>query len=204
MVALALGPLEAAALALLRMLGVAVVGGAVADEVAERQRLALRERQQAIERIKATPVACTAGERSTARRCEPCMADTGLPYQRNFPVRQPWVEYQARIGGMPNGPTFIVEWAFNGVMFDGFDSSQCLLKEAKGQYDHFFDDWGQVREWWRHNVETFVKEISAQSIAARPRPPIRLEWFWQQPLSYRYFSTVLGNVAGDVPHHYHP
>lgn len=37
---------------------------------------------------------------------------------------------------------------FNGVTFDGFDTSQCLLKEAKAKYDQFFDDAGDPQEWW--------------------------------------------------------
>lgn len=204
MVALAAGPLEAAALALLRLLGVTAAGGAVADEAARQQRAAAREKQEAAERARALPIACAETHSPIRRRCQPCEADKGLPYQRNFPARLPWVEYQARIGGMPNGPGFIVEWAFNGVLFDGFDASECLLKEAKGHYDQFFDEEGKVRGWWTDNVGTMLIEFRRQVAAAGPRPPVRLEWFWQEPLSYRFFSLLLMDVATDVPHHYHP
>lgn len=205
MVALAASPLEAAALALLRLLGVTAVGGAAADEaLRQAQRAQAREKQEAAERARSLPIACAHVHSPSRRKCEPCQAEQGLPYQRTFPERKPWVDYQARVGGMPSGPTFIVEWAFNGVVFDGFDAAECLLKEAKGHYDPFFDEWGMVRDWWKHNVETVIEEIAAQSVAAHPRPPIRLEWFWQQPFSYRYFSGVLARVAPDVPHHYHP
>jgi hypothetical protein len=47
---------------------------------------------------------------------------------------------------MPNGPTFIIEWEFNGREFDGFVSAECLLKEAKGGYDRFFDEWGRPKK----------------------------------------------------------
>jgi hypothetical protein len=205
MVAIAAGPLEAAAVALLRILGVTVAGGAIADE-AERQRreAAARERQEAAERARALPIACADTQGANRPRCRPCEADRGVFYQRNVPARLPWLEYQARVTGMPNGPTFIMEWVFNGVVFDGFESRECLLKEAKGNYDQFFDERGDVREWWKGNVLPIVEEMSRQSVAARPRPSIRLEWFWQQPLSYRFFSELLTEIAQDVPHHYHP
>ena len=105
---------------------------------------------------------------------------------------------------MPNGPTFIMEWNFNGVKFDGFFSGQCLLKEAKGGYDRFFDEWGVPLEWWAYNVTEMLDEVRRQSLAAIPRPPVRLEWFSQEPVSYRYFSKVLGPASPDVPHHYFP
>jgi hypothetical protein len=91
------------------------------------------------------------------------------------------------------------------VDFDGFVSAECLLKEAKGGYDRFFDDiWGDPKDWWKLNVDGVIDELRRQSLAAIPRPPVRLEWFWQQPLSYRYFSGILGLVTPDVPHHYFP
>ncbi len=49
------------------------------------------------------------------------------------------IAYQARIGGLPVMPGPITEWRFNGVSFDGFDSSQCLLKETKARYGQYFD-----------------------------------------------------------------
>jgi hypothetical protein len=205
MVAIVAGPLEAAAVALLRILGVTVAGGAIADE-AERQKreAAARERQEAAERARALPIACAETQGAHRQRCRPCEADTGIFYQRNVPARLPWLEYQARVTGMPNGPTFIMEWVFNGVVFDGFESRECLLKEAKGAYDQFFDDAGDVLHWWSSNVNKIQSEFTQQSLAANPRPSIRLEWFWQQPLSYRFFSRVLSPIAEDVPHHYHP
>jgi hypothetical protein len=49
-----------------------------------------------------------------------------------------------------------------------------------------------------------LDEVRRQGLAATPRPPVRLEWFWQEPISYRFFSKVLGPVSPDVPHHYFP
>ena len=93
---------------------------------------------------------------------------------------------------------------FNGREFDGFVSAECLLKEAKGGYDRFFDEWGRPKKWWAYKVDEMMDQMSRQSLAAMPRPPIRLEWFWQEPLSYRYFSKILVAIAPDVPHHYFP
>ena len=194
MAALALPALEAIALRVLAALGIGAVGGVAVEEAQKRRK----------ETDKAGDVPIARSDTKTGEKCKECAPDRGKPYTRTFPVRKDWVDYQARIGGMPNGPTFIVEWVFNGREFDGFVSSECLLKEAKGGYDRFFDEWGQPIGWWAYNVKDMIDQMSGQSAAAMPRPPIRLEWFWQEPLSYRYFSRILGPIAPDVPHHYFP
>jgi hypothetical protein len=105
--------------------------------------------------------------------------------QRTFPERKNWVDYQARIGGMPNGLAFIVEWEFNGREFDGFVSAESLLKEAKGGYDRFFDEWGRPKKWWAYQVELGCNAKAAHSIGMilagtaylRQFSPKLTEWF---------------------------
>lgn len=200
MAGLAVPLIEGVVVRVLAALGVGVVAGAAGEAAKE----AARKRQEDADRAKASPIARTDAQTKAKEKCKECPPDKGRPFERTFPVRKDWVDYQARIGGMPNGPTFIIEWDFNGVKFDGFVSGECLLKEAKGGYDRFFDEWGEALDWWRHNIEGMMKEVGNQSIAAIPRPPIRLEWFWQEPISYRFFSKVLGPIAPDVPHHFFP
>lgn len=198
MAAVAVPLIEAVVMRVLAALGLGAAAGATGEAAKE----AARQRQEEADKAKSSPIA--RAQTKAREKCKECPPDKGSQHTRTFPASKPWVEYQARIGGMPYGPTFILEWRFNGVDFDGFVSAECLLKEAKGSYDNFFNDWGEVLKWWEHNVEELMKEISRQSLAALPRPPVRLEWFWQQPMSYRYFSRVLGPIAPDVPHHYHP
>lgn len=200
MASLAIPLIEAAAMRVLAAFGVGVVTGA-AGEAAKQQA---RKRQEESDKAKSSPIARTDATMKERKKCMECPPDNGKPFQRNFPVRKAWVDYQARVTRMPSGPTFIIEWDFNGVRFDGFVSAECLLQDAKGGYDGFFDEWGEVLDWWKHNTEEMMKELSRQSLAAVPRPPVQLEWFWQQPMSYRYFSKILGPVAPDVPHRYFP
>ncbi|MBT0962606.1 restriction endonuclease fold toxin 5 domain-containing protein [Denitromonas iodatirespirans] len=200
MASLAIPTIEAVALRVLAALGVGVATGA-ADQAAREQA---RKRQEAAEKAKSAPISRTEAPTGERKKCAMCPPDCGTEFERTFPVRKDWVDYQARIGGMPNGPNFIMEWEFNGVKFDGFVSAECMLKEAKGGYDRFFDEWGEVFDWWRHNINEMMREMGRQSLAATPRPPVQLEWLWQEPVSYRYFSKILGPIAPDVPHHYFP
>lgn len=200
MTVVAIPLIEAVGTRVLAALGVGVLAGAAGDAAKEQAR----RRQAASDIAKSAPIARTETAAQTRNKCKECPPDTGTLKARTFPERKPWVDYQARIGGMANGPTFIMEWVYNGREFDGFISAECLLKEAKGGYDKFFNDWGQPEEWWAYNVKDLIDQMSGQNLDAMPRPPIRLEWFWQEPLSYRYFSRILGPMAPDVPHHYSP
>ena len=200
MASLAVPLIEGVVVRVLAALGVGVVAGA-AGEAAKEQA---RKRQEEADKAKSTPISRTEATTKTRTKCKDCPPDKGTTKMRTFPVRQDWVDYQARVGGMPNVPTFIVEWVFNGREFDGFVSAECLLKEAKGGYDRFFDEWGRPKKWWAYNVDEMIEQMGDQSLDAMPRPPIRLEWFWQEPISYRYFSKILGPIAPDVPHHYFP
>lgn len=200
MAALAVPLIEAVGIRVLAALGVGVAAGAAGEAARE----AARRRQAEADKAKTAPIARTDAQTTTKEKCKECPPDRGTPKRRTFPTRHDWVNYQARIGGMPNGPTYIDEWVFNGREFDGFVSAECLLKEAKGGYDQFFDEWGRPKKWWTSNVVGMIEQIGSQSVVAMPRPPIRLEWFWQEPLSYRYFSKILVPIASDVPHHYFP
>lgn len=200
MAALAIPLLEAAAFRVLTTLGVGLAAGAAGEAARKRER----KRQEASDRAASTTVSRSEAKTQEPEKCKECPPDRGKPFQRNFPVRKDWVDYQARITGFTNGPTFIMEWEFNGVKFDGFVSDQCLLQEAKAGYDQFFDEWGRPERWWAHNIEEMMVDIRRQGFAAIPRPPVRLEWYWQQAASHRYFSRVLRPIAPDIPHQYLP
>ncbi len=186
MAAIAIPAIEAVVVRVLAALGVGVVAGA-AGEAAKEQA---RKHQEEADKAKSAPIARTEAQTKARKKCPDCTPDRGAPFNRSTAG---WSEvsiaYQARIGGMPVGPGFITEWLFSGVTFDGFDSSQCLLKEAKAKYDQFFDDFGDPKEWWKGD-EPIMAEASAQSIVAKPQPPVQLRWHFMQPMSYRFFSKV--------------
>ncbi|MFV8593069.1 Tox-REase-5 domain-containing protein [Ralstonia pseudosolanacearum] len=196
MAAAAVPFIEAALGRLLIALGLTVATDATVDQV--------RKRKEEADNARTAPIAKAESQTKAKEKCKECPPDRGTIFTRTFPVRKAWVDYQARIGGMRSGPTFIEEWVYNKIRFDGFTSAQCLLKEAKGGYDRFFDEWGRPLRWWDHNVEDMIVEIVSQDLAAIPKPTVKLAWFWQEPVSYRYFSRILSAAAPDVPHTYFP
>lgn len=201
MAALAIPFLEGVALRVLAALGVGLAAGAAGEAAKD----AARKRQEEADRAKSAPIARTEAPAQTKKKCPDCPPDKGAPFNR---PTTGWSEvsiaYQARIGGLPVGPGFITEWLFAGVTFDGFDSSQCLLKEAKARYDQFFDEFGLIRDWWKDGELAVFNEAMRQGAVAQPRPPVQLHWYFMEPKSYRYFSVVIQAAYPDVQVRFQP
>ncbi len=196
MVSLATPAIEAVATRVLVGLGVGTAAGAAAD--------AARKRQKEADEARATPIARTDAQTLSKEKCKECPPDTGAPFNR---MTTGWsaitIAYQARVGGLPVGPGFITEWKFGGVTFDGFDSSQCRLKEAKAKYDQFFNSSGDPQKWWEGDDPIFL-EASRQSAVAKPMPPVQLYWYFMEPMSYRYFSVALIKMLLPIESVYQP
>lgn len=198
--ALAIPLIEGATARILTALGVGAVGG-LAGEARERAR----KRQEEADKAKSTPIARADATTRARTKCKDCPPDNGTPFQRNFKVRKEWVDYQARITGMPNGPTFIMEWDFAGTKFDGFVSGECLLQDAKGGYDKFFNQWGGFDYPFQENIfEEMGNDAVVQNAKAMPKPPVRLSWYFQEPVSYRYMQRVLIAAAPQIEVVYQP
>ena len=157
-----------------------------------------KTRAQEAQDAKATPLT-KADATTRKKKCDECPPDKGVFKPRNTAG---WsatsIAYQVRICGLPVGPGVITEWAFGGVDFDGFDSGQCLLKEAKAKYDQFFDLYGGVEEWWLNGEDKLIAEFMRQAAVAEPRPPTRLRWHFMEPVSYRHFSKIFAAAYPDV------
>lgn len=196
MAALAIPAIEAVAVRTLALLGVGAVVGAAGE--------AVRERQKEADRAKSSPIARTDAQAKTKTKCKECPPDTGTPFNRpTAGWSETSIAYQARIAGLPVGPGFITEWMFSGVTFDGFDSSQCALKEAKAKYDQFFDEYGDPQDWWKGD-EPLLGEATRQSAVAKPMPPVQLRWYFMQPMSYRFFSKTFGAMRLPIETVFHP
>jgi hypothetical protein len=182
--------IEVVAGRVLMAMGAVVAGGAAAEAARERAR----KRQEEAERARSAPLARTEALSKAKEKCKECPPDRGTLFNRNT---SGWsdqsISYQMRIGGMPAGPSFITEWTFDGTNFDGFDSSQCLLKEAKARYDQFFDKFGDPEPSWNGD-EPLIVEATTQSAKAKPQPPVQLRWHFMQPLSYRFFSRLFTSM----------
>lgn len=192
------GPLiEAAAVRALAALGVGAAGTMTAQTARNRQQEGAKASAMPIARVDA----CT----EVNSKCKDCPPDKGIPYLRNTAG---WsdasITYQIRIAQMPPALAgFLTEWEFRGVKFDGFDASQCLLKESKAKYDKFFDDYGAPRDWWTGDVD-IQKEATSQSTAAKPMPPVQLRWYFMTPMMYRYCSQLFAAMGLQIETQYQP
>lgn len=196
MASLAIPFIETAAARVIVALGVGGAAGLAGE--------AARQRQKEADQAKTTPLARTAAQTKAKEKCKECPPDKGAPFNR---ATAGWsdisIAYQARIGGLPVGTGFITEWLFNGVTFDGFDSSQCMLKEAKAKYDQFFNATGVPHKWWEGDDPIFLEAVR-QSAVAKPMPPIQLRWYFMEPMSYRYFSLAFVKMSLPIESVYQP
>jgi hypothetical protein len=195
---IAISAIEAAAARALLLLGAGAAAG-TADE-------ALRRRQKEADQARSSPIARTDAQTKAREKCKECPPDKGAPALRNTAG---WsddsITYQMRIAQMPPAPVgYLTEWKFSAVDFDGFDSRQCMLKEAKAKYDQFFDDFRQVRGWWTEGADKMIEEAYRQAAVALPRPPVQLRWHFMEPLSYRYFSKIIKAAYPDIEVVYQP
>ena len=188
---LAVPLIEGVGARILAALGVVAVGAA-----GEAARERASKRQEEAEQAKSTPIARADATTKERKKCKDCPPDKGQTTIRNHKWGPEVVAYQFRICGLPFGDGWITEWNFSGVDFDGFDSSECLLKEAKSTYDQFFDDFGYLKAYWK-GEEGLLKQASSQASKAIPQPPVQLRWYFMQPKSYRYFSNIF--AAAKLP-----
>lgn len=178
MAALALPLIEGIGTRILVWLGVGIAGAGAAAEVAHRKEDA--------ENARTAPIAGSDAQTKEKEACKECPPDKGVLVTRNWNMSPISRAYQARITGF----TPYTEWKFGGVDFDGFRSSECLLQEAKAKYDQFFDpEDGQPKFFFRLSGERKIRnQARAQSAVVVASSPSRLNWYFMQPLSYRYFT----------------
>lgn len=174
--------------ALLAALGIGVGGKLASDGIEEARR-----RAQEAEATRSTPIARSEPVAHTRAQCA-CPPEHGSFFIRSTAG---WsattIAYQARICSHPVVPGGITEWAF-GPTFDGFDRSQCLLKEAKAHYDQFFDAFGDKLFWWRGDI-AIVTQARIQSLAVQEAPPARLHWYFMESKSASYFGGLFSSNA---------
>lgn len=146
MAVIAIPVLEAVAVRVLAALDVGLVTG-VAGEAAVKE---IRKRKEDADRAKTAPIAKTEATTKEREKCRECPPDKGLLTKVNHHMSQRSRDYQARITGFPPG----MEWVFEGRDFDGFKSKECLLQEAKADYDQFFDKNGELNYEFQGKIFT--------------------------------------------------
>ncbi|MBB5546566.1 hypothetical protein GGD70_006915 [Paraburkholderia fungorum] len=154
--------------------GAALLGGAATAGTASLSGDASKDDS------KAAPVARTLPR--TDESCKKCPPEqTGLAVRRSYNMNAAPREYQGRITGRPYSVAegWSEEWSWETIDFDGFVQAECLLQEAKGNYDQFVDTPWAVKSF--NGFDTMRSAIVKQARAVRLNPPTRLMWYFQGP-----------------------
>jgi len=139
---------------------------------------------------KATPAARTLPR--TGERCRKCPPEqTGQAIRRSRHMNAAPREYQGRITGRPYSVEegWSEEWVWSEIDFDGFKPSECLLQEAKGNYDQFIDMPWAVRSF--SGFSYMEAAIVKQGRSVRASPPTRLMWYFQGPKTRKKMLRLL-------------
>lgn len=186
--ALAFPALEAIAMRVLVALGLTTAGAAGVDMA--------RKRKEEADDARTAPIARTQAQTRAKEKCKGCPPDEGALVTRNWNMSDASRAYQARVTGFAP----YTEWNFGGVDFDGFRSSECLLQEAKARYDQFFDpETGEPKFFFGlAGAPKIINQGRFQSNVVAASAPARLNWYFMQPLSYRYFARHFATQARTI------
>ncbi|ASL42527.1 hypothetical protein bAD24_I03490 [Burkholderia sp. AD24] len=128
----------------------------------------------------------------TGESCKKCPPEqTGLALRRSHYMNAAPREYQGRITGRPYNVAegWSEEWHWSKIDFNGFKLVECLLQEAKGNYDQFVDQPWAIRSF--KGFDDMTAMIMAQSEVVAENPPARLMWYFQRPKTRQKMLEVL-------------
>ena len=179
--------IEAVGSRVLLALGIAA-GAGLAEEAVRKRKKEADEAKEA----RATPLARAETQDNEKEKCQ-CPPDKGALTAVAHKMTQAARDYQAHITGFPVG----MEWVFEGKDFDGFQSRLCLLQEAKGDYDQFFDEDGEFNYPFQKKIFDRMElvQAKAQSTIVRRNPPASLTWYFQTPVAFDYMQPRLARLA---------
>lgn len=167
-------------------------GGVVAGEEVEKRRAEA-------EKAKSSPLAKAEVDSASQEKCRVCPPLAGEPVVKHFREHKSWMDYQARVTGMPSGPLFLTEWRYEKKEFDGFKPTECLLIEAKAGYDQFFSAPGEFEyDFKKQIIVNMVKQAALQNEVAQPRPPVKLHWYFMEPWTYEFVKPLLFEVSPTI------
>ncbi|MCZ2894263.1 restriction endonuclease fold toxin 5 domain-containing protein [Burkholderia thailandensis] len=181
--------IEAAAVELgpiLARVGVALLGGATVAGTASLSGDTPKEDSKATPDVRALP--------RTGEKCKQCPPEqTGIPVRRYYRMNREPREYQGRVTGRPYSieEGWSEEWSWLGLDYDGFQTSECLLQEAKGNFDQFFSRKTRRPMKWFSGFRKIDLQIEARANIVRANPPTKLRYYFQTPLTASYFRERL-------------
>ncbi len=170
--------------------GAALLGGAAVAGTASLTGDAAQDKSDAAPLTRALP--------RTGESCKKCPPEAGARYRRNHGVNWNAYRYQARVTGFPfdtEACRWSEEWTWLGTDFDGFQADQCLLQEAKGNYDQFLDGSIPRAEDFFTGFDAMEAQAFAQAVVVRGDPPAQLSWYFQTPLTYRKMTPLLAEMG---------
>ncbi|TDV26690.1 restriction endonuclease fold toxin 5 of polymorphic toxin system [Paraburkholderia caballeronis] len=149
--------------------------------------------------------------RERERPCK-CPPEKGEKVRRKHSMNPEPRRYQARITGYEYGITtdgkgretrdgWNMEWAWLGTDFDGFQPSQCLLQEAKGNYDQFLNEQDMPRFPFQ-GFKDMLDTIQKQGRLVQANPPAKLIWYFETPGTRALMMAALRSA--NVPSVYRP
>jgi len=151
---------------------------------------------------KTKPVARTLPR--TDEPCKKCPAEEGSEVLNNHGANWNAYEYQARITGFAFDTErclWSMEWNWQGIDFDGFKAEQCLLQEAKGNYDQFLDAMGGPKRFFT-GFKIMQDQIIERAAVVNAAPPAKLHYYFQTPFARIFMLETLtenGVLSSLVP-----
>jgi hypothetical protein len=138
---------------------------------------------------KAAPISQTLPR--TGEKCKQCPPEGGAFKRANHSMTAAAREYQGRITGWSYSveEAWSQEWNWQGIEFDGFIPAQCMLQEAKGNYDQFLEMQWAIKAF--RGFDKMASTIVSQGTVVRENPPTRLTWYFQGPKARAKMARLL-------------
>ena len=191
MAAFAMPLIESAVVALGSWLlrAAAVMAGTGVAQMADKEKDDSRARTATRELVRAD------------RSCKDCPPTAGFRGRATHYMNPPPREYQGRVTGWPYSVEqgWSEEWQWGGTWFDALVSEPCLIQEAKGNYDQFFQPWAVGRF---KGFEKMMLEIGERGAIAKANPPTRVRYYFQGPKTLEEMRETL--LRSQVEFEYFP
>jgi hypothetical protein len=135
------------------------------------------------------------------RPCKDCPPRAGFRGRATHSMTPAPRKYQGRVTGWPYDVEqgWSEEWQWGGTWFDALVSEPCLIQEAKGNYDQFFQPWAVGRF---KGFEKMMLEIGERGAIAKANPPTRVRYYFQGPKTLEEMRETL--LRSQVEFEYFP
>jgi hypothetical protein len=170
--------------------GAALLGGAATAGTASLSGDTTKDDSKSTPATRALP--------RTAESCKKCPPEAGEKYRRKHGANWNAYRYQARITGFQfdtEACLWSEEWKWLGIDFDGFQPGECLLQEAKGNYDQFIDGSIPGADDFFKGFDTMESQAFDQAMEVMENPPARLKWYFQTPLTQKRMAPILAGMG---------